>query len=179
MNKGFSLRQSLEKKTAIVLFCAIAVAWLAIDRVTKMVAESNVPGQVFCGNALGPFEFKLAHNTGAAWSIFSNSTFALGVFSLAVCAALLMYLFGVMKAKANILELVGLSLVFAGGVGNAIDRFALGYVVDFINTTFMSFPVFNVADIGVTCGVVLFLAGTFISLAESENKESEDNPNDA
>ena len=96
-----------------------------------------------------------------------------------MCAALLVYLFGVMKAKANILELVGLSLVFAGGVGNAIDRFALGYVVDFINTTFMSFPVFNVADIGVTCGVVLFLAGTFISLAESENTESEDNPNDA
>ena len=44
----------------------------------------------------------------------------------------------------------------AGGLGNAYDRFFTGYVVDFINVTFMDFPVFNVADIGVTCGIVAF-----------------------
>ncbi|MDY4987372.1 MAG: signal peptidase II [Eggerthellaceae bacterium] len=179
MNKDCFLRQNFDKKTAIVYFCAIAVAWLAIDRVTKLVAETNVLGQVFRNNVFGLFEFKLAHNTGAAWSIFSNSTLALGVFSLVVCALLLAYLFVYKKGSANLLELCGSALVFAGGIGNAIDRFAFGYVVDLINTTFMSFPIFNVADIGVTCGVVLFLAGTFISLSESENKESEDNPNDA
>lgn len=60
------------------------------------------------------------------------------------------------------LEVVGLALVFAGGIGNAIDRFVLGYVVDYINFTFIDFPVFNIADIGVTCGIVLFLIGCLL-----------------
>ena len=50
---------------------------------------------------------------------------------------------------------LGAALVVAGGLGNAFDRFMLGYVVDFINLTFIDFPVFNIADIGVTCGFVL------------------------
>ena len=52
---------------------------------------------------------------------------------------------------------VSLALVVAGGIGNCIDRLTTGYVVDFIRLTFIDFPVFNVADICVTCGVVLFL----------------------
>ena len=51
-----------------------------------------------------------------------------------------------------------LSAVSAGGVGNMIDRIASGTVTDFFATTFVSFPVFNVADILVTCGVVASLA---------------------
>ena len=56
----------------------------------------------------------------------------------------------------------------AGGIGNALDRFTLGYVVDFIETTFIDFPVFNVADIGVTCGFVLFVLGLLLSFKASE-----------
>ena len=59
-------------------------------------------------------------------------------------------------------ELIGLGLVIGGGIGNAIDRFALGYVVDFIDLSFMDFPVFNIADIGVTCGLALFLIGWIV-----------------
>ena len=59
-------------------------------------------------------------------------------------------------------EVVGLALVVGGGIGNAIDRFVLGYVVDFIDLTFMNFPVFNIADIGVTCGLVLFLVAWLV-----------------
>ena len=45
--------------------------------------------------------------------------------------------------------------VLGGGVGNMIDRMVMGYVTDFLATTFVSFPVFNVADMFVTCGVVI------------------------
>ena len=78
--------------------------------------------------------------------------------SLLVCAALTAYLV-VAARRANLVEVVGIALVVAGGLGNALDRFTLGYVVDFIDTTFIEFPTFNVADIGVTCGFVLFFAG--------------------
>ena len=47
----------------------------------------------------------------------------------------------------------------SGGLGNAIDRFSQLYVVDFIDFTFIDFPIFNVADIGVTCGFVLLVIG--------------------
>ena len=64
--------------------------------------------------------------------------------------------------RSNWVLTLGGALVVAGGIGNAIDRFIQGYVVDFIELSFMDFPVFHIADIGVTCGVVLiFIAVIF------------------
>ena len=53
--------------------------------------------------------------------------------------------------------MTSLMLMFAGALGNAIDRIFRGYVVDFIETTFISFPVFNIADIAITVGAVLLI----------------------
>ena len=103
---------------------------------------------------LGLFRFRLVHNTGAAWGLFGDSTAALGVMSLLVCLAIIGYFLYHAK-RANTGEIFGLALVLAGGLGNGIDRFTLGYVVDFIDFTFIQFPVFNIADIGVTCGFVI------------------------
>ena len=75
-----------------------------------------------------------------------------------MCAAATAYLFAFSK-RPNTLETTGIALVVAGGLGNALDRFTLGYVVDFIEPVFIDFPVFNVADIGVTCGFVLVVLG--------------------
>ena len=47
--------------------------------------------------------------------------------------------------------------IYAGGLGNMIDRLRLGYVVDMIEVDFITFPVFNVADCFITCGVILLL----------------------
>ena len=150
-------KRSLRGRNGII-FALVAGAWLAIDIVTKADFNSYQLGQVIAGPFLGLFQFRLVHNTGAAWGMFGDSTFALGVMSLAVCTALAVYLFAIAK-RANLAEVVGIALVFAGGLGNALDRFTLGYVVDFIDTTFIEFPTFNVADIGVTCGFVLFFLG--------------------
>ena len=84
----------------------------------------------------------------------------------------------------NMLDLAGLPLrsedrkdlrplVVAGGIGNAIDRFSQGYVVDFIEPVFIDFPVFNVADIGVTCGFVLFLVGVIVSWRHEDRLSAE------
>ncbi len=55
-------------------------------------------------------------------------------------------------------------------MGNALDRFTLGYVVDFIEPVFIDFPVFNIADIGVTCGVVLVLVSMLVALRKDEQE---------
>lgn len=146
------------RRRNLCVFAAVVLLWLAADIATKAVCNGYGLGEVIAGPFLGLVQFRLAHNTGAAWGMFGDSTFALGVMSLLVCAALAAYLVATAR-RANLVEVVGIALVVAGGLGNALDRFTLGYVVDFIDTTFIEFPTFNVADIGVTCGFVLFFVG--------------------
>lgn len=148
----------------------IVVVWLALDQASKHYFNSFDLGEVIAGPFLGIFRFRLVHNTGAAWSMFSDSTFALGVFSLLICLLLLLYLFK-LAPDSSLGESIGLSLVLAGGIGNAIDRFALGYVVDFIDPVFIEFPVFNIADIGVTCGFVVFFVSLLYGLKISSRSE--------
>lgn len=161
------LPKSNRKRNALV-FAVVFAAWLLLDIVTKLHFDSGefAVGEHISGPYAGIFEFVLVHNTGAAWGMFGNSTTALAVVSVAVCAVLAVYLF-VFAPRAGLGQVIGLALVCSGGVGNAIDRFSQGYVVDFINFSFIDFPVFNIADIGVTCGFVLF----FICLLLFDSKE--------
>ena len=76
------------------------------------------------------------------------------------------------RNEVNACQTVGIALIVAGGIGNAIDRFMQGYVVDFIEFSFIDFPVFNVADIGVTCGFVLLFIGLFLSLKNEKKSVS-------
>ena len=86
---------------------------------------------------------------------------------LAVIVAIAVYLLRAPQLAR--LEVVGMAMVAGGAIGNAIDRLAFGFVTDFIATTFIDFPVFNVADIGITVGVVLALVGyMFLSPAARE-----------
>lgn len=142
------------------LFFGLAAVWVIFDFMTKQFFKDGVVGHRYLDPVLGLFDFRLVHNTGGAWGVFSDSTLALAVFSLVICAVIAVF-FVVERRALSTLAVVGLSLIFAGGIGNAIDRFAQGYVVDFIEFTFIDFPVFNVADIGVTCGFAIL----FISLA--------------
>lgn len=155
-----------------VLFVVLAAAWVALDAFTKAQFHGVVVGRVVFGPVLGLFDFRLIHNTGGAWGIFSNSTFALGVFSLVVCLIASIYFF-IASKHMNLFETVGFALVVAGGIGNAIDRFLLGYVVDFIEFAFFEFPVFNVADIGVTCGFVILIIGLIVDFSKGDESDKE------
>ena len=143
----------------ILVLAVLGVLWLAVDQLSKSLIDgAYAVGEHVAGPFLGIFQFTLVHNTGMAWGMLEDSTFALGLLSVAVCAIMALYLVA-FEPQANLAEAFGGTLVVAGGLGNAIDRFTLGYVVDFIEPVFIEFPVFNVADIGVTCGFILFLVG--------------------
>ena len=156
-----------------VLFFVLMGLWLLLDIVTKQYFNSSgLLGEALGDSFLGIFHFRLVHNTGAAWGLFGGSTMVLGVMSAIVSLIIMGYFFFV-AARARNLEIVGLALILAGGIGNGIDRFALGYVVDFIEFSFMQFPVFNVADIGVTCGFAMVVLSMLLSWrAESNEKTS-------
>ena len=63
------------------------------------------------------------------------------------------------RAEMSVLWGIGETMVMAGGIGNAVDRIRLGYVVDFIYVKLIDFPVFNAADICVTVGMALIALG--------------------
>ncbi len=159
-----------------VIAGGIALLWIVLDYITKRFFDSGTfsLGQDIAGPFLGLFRFTLVHNTGAAWGIFSGNTFLLGVFSLVMCLLLTLFLL-VFEKNANLGETIGIGLVIGGGIGNAIDRFVGSYVVDFIDFTFIQFPVFNIADIGVTCGIVLFFIGYLLSLRKDDATATDSN----
>ena len=65
--------------------------------------------------------------------------------------------------------MIGLSPILAGAIGNFIDRLRLGYVVDMFQTDFMNFPIFNVADVTLVCGVICILI--YIILDEKDQRK--------
>lgn len=156
------------------LFFIVALAWFALDVASKTYANSFDKGDVFAGPFGGLFQFKLTYNTGAAWSMFSGSTLLLGLIAVVALIALL-FLMAIFSRHVTWIEAFSFGLVFAGGIGNALDRFTLGYVIDFIQTLFISFPTFNVADIGITCGVVLFLISFLYRTFKQDSEEKEGN----
>lgn len=156
-------------KTAIIAI--IVVLWVALDQLTKSLVAGQELGAQFAGPFLGLIDFRLVHNTGGAWGIFEGNTMALGIFSLGVCALLIAY-YAWQRNEVNLPQVIGIALIVAGGIGNVIDRFVQGYVVDFIEFSFFDFPVFNVADIGVTCGFVILFIGLIVSWRDEAKDES-------
>lgn len=108
------------KKKAAALFAVIVLVWLVFDRLTKAYFEGAYElGQA--GTNCGLFRFTLVHNTGAAWGMFGNSTFALGITSSITCV-LIVLVFAFWEKLAghapNALETIALALVCSGGLGN-------------------------------------------------------------
>ena len=98
-------------------------------------------------------ELYYIQNNGAAYSILQGKQTLLILFTIAVMIGIIAYVIAFAK-KTTKLEVFSLALILGGGIGNLIDRVMFGYVVDFIDTHII--PVFNVADIGITCGCILF-----------------------
>jgi signal peptidase II len=65
--------------------------------------------------------------------------------------------------RINRWEQAGYGLILGGALGNGIDRFVSGHVVDFIDFRIIRFPVFNLADVFINAGIICLLIATFYS----------------
>ena len=135
------------------LMCAGIVA---LDQVTKYLVVQNIPLYTQVPVIDGLFHFTYIQNTGAAFSSFQGQHW-LFVLVLAVFAGFIIWEFPKKRLGFTSFERWMIVAVFAGGIGNMIDRLRLGFVVDMIEVEFMRFAVFNVADIFISCGCVLLL----------------------
>lgn len=136
-----------------MLYLLIA-AVVVLDQVTKYLIASNVPLNHSIPVIDGVFHITYIQNFGAAFSILQNQQVLLQIISGAAILALLGYL--IWKGRTmHLMASLSFALIVAGGIGNLIDRFTKGYVVDFFD--FRVWPIFNVADIAVCCGCVLLI----------------------
>lgn len=158
---------------SLVLWGVCALVWCALDRATKLYANGFDVGDVVAPDMAGLVGFRLVHNFGVAWGAFSGAVGAISVFTALLCIAIAAFAV-YWSREAGRLDMCALGILFAGGVGNLIDRVALGYVVDFIEPLFIDFPTFNVADIGVTCGIVLLMVSLIVQMAREGAHEDEE-----
>lgn len=126
-----------------------------------MVEANLVPGEQV--EVLGPLELTLAHNRGVAFGLAGGAGVGLVAVTLAALG-LVVYLFARDPGRRGMWLASG--LVLGGALGNLVDRVLAGEVTDYIAVG--SWPPFNVADIAITCGVVL-LALIYVREAEAED----------
>ena len=135
----------------LLLLAPVALGVFLLDRLTKtLVQHSMSPGDhvSVLGDLLWIY---YARNTGIAFSLARSHSSAVFVFDIAAIAFII-YLTSRVPAGEPWMRL-GLGLVLGGAIGNAVDRVLAGSVTDFID--FRVFPVFNVADMGITVGAAL------------------------
>ena len=143
----------------------LCLFFLGCDFLSKEWAVNHLPlihwseGYPFHGIGmfqLGPFTFSLnfVTNTGAAWGLFAGKAGLLFGIRIAIICALVSFLALFNKGKN---PLFPMGLILTGAIGNALDYWRYGYVIDFLHFTFWgsSFPVFNLADSYITVGAIL------------------------
>jgi signal peptidase II len=124
-----------------------------------------------------------AENKGAAFGILQNHRWVFMISSVVLMAVLVLIMVKY-KKFLHPLMMTGLSFVFAGGIGNMIDRTLLGYVIDFIDFTLIDFAIFNIADSFICIGVGIMLLDIILKKSDlsflddkKSDKETEDETN--
>ena len=127
------------------------------DQFTKFLTVANISLYENIPFIPGLLDLTYVQNTGAAFSSFEGQQWLFALI-FAVFTGLLIYEYFKNTMGFTTFEKWCIAAIYGGGLGNMIDRIRMGYVVDMIETTFMEFPVFNVADCFITCGCILMIA---------------------
>lgn len=146
------------------MFQLIVVALIALlvglDQLTKWLVVNTIGNGIPVPLIEGVFELQYSENRGAAFGIGHNQgPWVRWLFIILTTLIMGFILFLLLSGRFKSYKLATISgiLIVAGGVGNLIDRFFRGYVVDFLYFKWIDFPIFNVADCCVVIGAVLLL----------------------
>ena len=169
---NFDLKTLFKKRSVYdyVLYCAIIVAGIILDQITKLLAVKylipvgSVP-LIKIGN-VQVLNLTYVENTGAAFGMLKDAPWVFNSISVIAIVLMLGYLF--LGHAATKLEAIGLAMLVSGGIGNMIDRTALGYVVDFIDFRLINFAVFNGADSFVCVGAGILMLALILQLVAEQ-----------
>ncbi len=157
-----------KKRNSFLIFLFSTALLLLLDQFTKHLASTNLKG----GNSLvlipGIFQLHYLENRGAAFGMMQGMRlwFIIGTFLL-LAMIILFYWRSPMESRFKWARLT-MILLTSGALGNLIDRLRLNYVVDFFYFELINFPIFNVADIYVTFGMILLILLGFFYYQEED-----------
>ena len=142
---------------AAIFMAVFAALIVAFDQITKLLVVQNIALFEQVEVIPGVVGLTYVQNFGAAFSSFQGMQWLFAVIFLLFTAGIVWEYkkksLGFSKA-----EWWCIVAIYGGGLGNMIDRLRLGYVVDMIETRFIKFPIFNVADCFITCGCIALIA---------------------
>ena len=139
------------------IFMAMFAALIVVaDQLTKFWVVDNIVLHSRVEVIPGLFHLSYVQYTGAAFSSFQGQRWLFALIFLLFTAAVI-WEFSKKRMGFSTFDRWCIAAVFAGGLGNMIDRIRLGYVVDMIAVDFINFPVFNVADCFITCGCIALI----------------------
>ena len=150
---------------------------LLLDILTKIWANVALGPHIRHKFIPGLLNLILVNNIGLAFSLANDNALlakilACTVFVILVCFYIKRYFFSQLpnQTKRNWLEQIGMSIIVGAAAGNLLERIIYGHVTDFLEFTFISFPVFNVADVLIDVGTALFVL-SYISDTASPIKQ--------
>ena len=156
---------------------AIAVLLFAADQASKSYILDGLQLQLGQSHYLMPiFQFTLTHNYGVSLGLFTAESEAQRWALVGVTALIAVIVTVWMLRERKLGDIIGLSLILGGALGNIKDRYELGYVVDFLDLHFgewRPFLVFNVADAAITIGVLIILARSLLIREKAPENSAE------
>jgi len=136
-------------------FILISILIILFDQFTKNII--NINHKSLINTDLIFFSIDYVKNYGAAFNILSGSRIFLSTISIIITMFLIYFILN--KKNLSNLDLLSYSFILGGTIGNGFDRLTKGYVIDFINLSFINFPVFNIADISINIGLIFIVYG--------------------
>ena len=148
-------------KMQYLFMTLFAAGIVAVDQLTKYLVLENIALHSQVDFIPGFLSFTYVRNPGAAFSSFLGAQWLFAIIFVLFTVAII-WEFSGKRWPFTDFERWLIVAIYGGGVGNMIDRFRFGYVVDMIQTTFIDFPVFNVADCFITCSCILLIIHLFL-----------------
>ncbi len=138
-----------------MIYVIFLLMTIVVDQLSKIYILDLFKDKVTIPVINKVFHITFAKNTGAAFSIFRNSQWFLIVLSIVLILGMLgLFVKAHMDKKPQMLQ-YALLLVSGGAIGNLLDRFRLGYVVDFFDFRLINFAIFNIADVFICVGMAI------------------------
>ena len=144
------MKRTLARRSSLLVALLIVV----VDQFSKATASGALQGGQSLPLLPHLLSLQLVHNTGAAFSVLQNSTPLLGLLSLGVGIGLILWIWR--ERVLPFWQALASAALLGGTLGNGLDRWRLGYVVDFLALEPIDFPIFNGADVAINMAVLFF-----------------------
>lgn len=144
----------MNKKIRLCMDIVLAIILVWFDQFTKRLAVAKLMNKPAFPIIKGVLEFDYLENRGVAFGMFQGQRIMILMVGAVLIFGLLFLMLRMPQGRKYTIFHVILTFVIAGGIGNIIDRVSLEYVIDFISFVLINFPIFNVADCYVVCGVI-------------------------